>query len=149
MNPGRFSPLPLNKRSHVFFPKKDVPRSVAGSLATAKKAICIPSSIPTMHMKKKKRKTLTPLGMLGYLTDIIVRPVKSASKTTAKQNPRMARDITTRAQKKANVKPVLGGSLEMMGFPEQADRMFWIKYDECMIPENSTIMVTYNVKRAK
>ena len=96
-------------------------------MATAKKAICMPSSIPTMHMKKKKRKTLTPLGMDGYLTVIMVRPVKSASKTTAKQNPRMASDITTRPQKKANVNPVFGGSLEMIGFPEMALRMFWIK----------------------
>merc|ERR1719223_1934360 len=93
-------------------------------------------------MKKKKRKTFTALGMEGYFTDIMVRPVKSASKTTAKQNPRMAKDMTTRPQKKANVNPVLGGSLEMIGLPETAARMFWIKYDECMIPENSTIMVT-------
>ena len=142
MNPGKFSPAPLKRSSHVLRPKKEVPRSLAGSLATAKKAICIPSSIPTMHMKKKKRKTFTPLGMEGYLTVIMVRPVKSASKTTAKQNPRMAKDMRTRPQKKAKVNPVFGGSLEMIGLPETAERMFWIKYDECMIPENSTIMVT-------
>merc|ERR1719203_393094 len=92
-------------------------------------------------MKKKKRKMLTPLGREGYLTVIMVWPLKRALNTTAKQNPRMARDIRTRPQKKANVAPERGGSLLMMGFPDAALKMFWTKYEECMTPENSTTMV--------
>mmetsp|Transcript_1367 Transcript_1367/g.3118 ORF Transcript_1367/g.3118 Transcript_1367/m.3118 type:complete len:143 (+) Transcript_1367:845-1273(+) len=140
MNPGRFSPLPLNKRSHVFFPKKEVPRSSAGSLATAKKAICIPSSIPTIAMKKKKRNTETPLGTLGYFTAICVCPLNKAERVTAKQNPKMARDMRTRAQKKKKVNPDLGSSFDWMGFPETMESTFWMRYEECITPENSTAM---------
>merc|ERR1719203_1714366 len=68
-------------------------------------------------MKKKKRKTLTPLGILGYLTATWVSPLKRATSVTAMQKPRTARDMRTRPQKKAKVKPSRGGSLEMMGFP--------------------------------
>ena len=96
-------------------------------MATEKKAICIPSSIPTIHMKKMNRKQFTPFGMDGYLTVIMVCPLKSASKMTAKQKHSMASDATTRAQKKTNVKPVLGGSLDMMGLPDTADNMFWMR----------------------
>merc|ERR1719203_740975 len=76
-------------------------------------------------MKKKKRNTETPLGMLGYLTDIWVWPLKRATMTTAKQNPRMAMDMRTRNQKKAKVAPVRGGSFETMGFPETTLKTFW------------------------
>merc|ERR1719223_903893 len=129
MNPGRFSPLPLKRRSQVLRPKKEVPRSLAGSLATAKKAICIPSSMPTIAMKKKNRKTETPGVMEGYLLLIEVCPLKRATSVAAKQKPRMATDITTRPQKKAKVNPVLGSSLVMMGFPLIPDRMFWMRYE--------------------
>merc|ERR1711956_132451 len=93
-------------------------------------------------MKKKRRKTASPGPMLGYLTETEVLPSKRALRVTARQNPRMARDMTTRPQKKAKVPPVLGGSLLMMGFPVTAERMFWMGYEECMMPENSTVMAT-------
>merc|ERR1719203_162954 len=78
-------------------------------------------------MKKKKRNTETPLGMLGYLTDIWVWPLKRATITTAKQKPRMAIDMRTRPQKKANVKPVRGGSFEIIGLPDMALKRFWMR----------------------
>merc|ERR1719223_1485950 len=81
-------------------------------------------------MKKKKRKTATPGVMEGYLLLIEVCPLNRATSVAARQN-----------QKKAKVIPVLGSSLVAMGFPERAERMFWMRYDACMIPENSTTMV--------
>jgi len=62
--------------------------------------------------------------MPGYLTETIVSPLKRATMTTAMLKERMARDIRTRAQKNAKVKPVLGGSLEMMGLPDTRDMKF-------------------------
>merc|ERR1740121_884391 len=89
------------------------------------------------------------LVMDGYLVLMEVWPLKRAASVQARQNPRMARDMMTRPQKNANTAPVFGSSLVMMGFPEMAERMFWIKYEACMMPENSTTMVVYRVKRAK
>jgi len=97
--------------------------------------------MPTIAMKKKNRNTEIPGVMEGYLLLIEVCPLKRATSVAAKQKERMATDITTRPQKKAKVNPVLGSSLVMMGFPLMPDRMFWMRYDACMIPENSTTMV--------
>merc|ERR1719356_490825 len=79
-------------------------------------------------MKKKKRKTDTGTEMDGYLVLMEVLPWKRAASVQARQNPRMARDMRTRPQKNANTAPVFGSSLVMMGFPEMAERMFWIKF---------------------
>ena len=56
-----------------------------------------------------------------------VCPFNKAERVTAKQNPRMARDMRTRPQKKANVIPVFGSSLVEIGFPDTAARMFWMR----------------------
>ena len=57
MNPGRLVPSPRNNNSHVFMAMGDDPRSWVGNFDTAIKAICIPSSIPTMANRTKKRTT--------------------------------------------------------------------------------------------
>merc|ERR1719148_385861 len=55
MNPGKLRPPLANRTSQVFLAQSDFPRSSSGILATAKKAICIPSSIPTTAIKPKKK----------------------------------------------------------------------------------------------
>jgi hypothetical protein len=80
-----------------------------------------------MQMKKKNRKTERPLEILGYLTTIMVWPLKRAERVMAKQMHKMARDMRTRAQKKTKVPPDLGSSLETTGLPEMRDKMFWMR----------------------
>merc|ERR1712176_575896 len=78
-------------------------------------------------MKKKNRNTEMGGVMEGYLVEMEVWPLNRAARVQAKQNPRMARDMRTRPQKKAKTAPVLGSSLVTMGFPEAAERMFWMR----------------------
>ena len=62
MNPGKFLPSPSNNTSQVRFAQGDLERSSSVILETAKKAICIPSSIPTTAMNAKNKMTETIIG---------------------------------------------------------------------------------------
>eukprot|EP00523_Entomoneis_sp_CCMP467_P004367 CAMPEP_0168746054 /NCGR_PEP_ID=MMETSP0724-20121128/14937_1 /TAXON_ID=265536 /ORGANISM="Amphiprora sp., Strain CCMP467" /LENGTH=64 /DNA_ID=CAMNT_0008793789 /DNA_START=20 /DNA_END=210 /DNA_ORIENTATION=- len=62
MNPGRPRPPFPKRRSQVHRAQGLALRSASVILATAKKAICIPSNIPTTDIKPKKKMTATADG---------------------------------------------------------------------------------------
>lgn len=74
-----------------------------------KAAICMPSIIPTKHMRTKKTMTETAFGTPA---NIVVFPSNSADNVTAKAKPRMASDMTTRAQKRIFCNEFHGGSFD-------------------------------------
>jgi hypothetical protein len=78
-------------------------------------------------MKTIKSTKARPLEMLGYLTLIWILPVKRETTMIAVQNAVIATDMRTRPQKKAKVKPVLGGSFDKIGLPDMALITFLIK----------------------
>jgi len=63
----------------------------------------------------------------GTLPHMVVSPRQRASKVTARHMPRTPRETQTRSQKKAKVKPVLGGSLDSIGLPAIQPIIIWIK----------------------
>mmetsp|Transcript_30101 Transcript_30101/g.59575 ORF Transcript_30101/g.59575 Transcript_30101/m.59575 type:complete len:206 (-) Transcript_30101:768-1385(-) len=117
MNPGRLLPAPLKSRSQVILANLESPRSDAWSLATAKNAICIPSSIPTVHRRRIK---ITKVMIGGTPSHIVVRSVKIQTRVTVQQYPRTARDMRQRAQKKTFAPALRGSSLLIISWPDSA-----------------------------
>merc|ERR1712061_373023 len=97
MKPGRLWPSPWKSTSQVAFAHDDLLRSSSVILATAKKAICIPSSIPTTDIKPKKRMTAITFGTCSHM---VVLPSKSATRVATIQKVRIAKEKRIRAQKK-------------------------------------------------
>mmetsp|Transcript_56534 Transcript_56534/g.67747 ORF Transcript_56534/g.67747 Transcript_56534/m.67747 type:complete len:203 (+) Transcript_56534:549-1157(+) len=114
MKPGRLFPSPRNNSSHVFLANTPVPRSDSRSFATAKKAICIPSSKPTTLMRTKNKITATPFGTPFH---IVVWPSKSAPIVTSKQKNKMITETKHLDQKNSIAPPERGGSLDFIFFP--------------------------------
>jgi hypothetical protein len=74
-------------------------------LATAKKAICIPSRRPTTLMRMKKTMTAAHSGTPSHM---VVLPSNRPAKVTAKENPRMASDPRQRRKKKLWARFLIG-----------------------------------------
>ena len=79
-----------------------------------------------MNIKKINMTTASGGLILGYLTLNMVWPLKSATMTTVMQNPRMVKDIRTRAQKNALVNPDMTFSLDRMVLP-LAVMAYWMR----------------------
>mmetsp|Transcript_12142 Transcript_12142/g.25063 ORF Transcript_12142/g.25063 Transcript_12142/m.25063 type:complete len:222 (+) Transcript_12142:504-1169(+) len=122
MKPGKLRPSPSKRRSQVFLAQEDLERSSSVIRATAKKAICIPSSIPTIDMKKKKRMIVSQLGTPSHM---VVCPLKRAYNVTAKAKARMVVERRTRAQKKMFWTTVRGASFETRGWPAAQAKNIW------------------------